>query len=68
MMFGHGRGMMIGPVLFGAIARHWSLDSAFWSGGVLNIAIIVLCYPLMRTVISAPVIPAMRKQESVVTD
>ena len=36
LMLAHGVGMMIGPVLFGAIARQWSLHSAFWSGGLLN--------------------------------
>ena len=68
LMFAHGLGMMIGPVLFGAIARHWSLGGAFWSGGVLNVAIIVLCYPLMRAAIREPEIPVIRKQESVVTE
>lgn len=68
LMFAHGLGMMIGPVLFGAIARRWSLGSAFGGGGLLNIAIIVLCYPLMRAVVSTPESSLIRKPESVVTD
>ncbi len=68
LMFAHGLGMMIGPALFGAIARHWSLGSAFGSGGVLNIVIIALCYPLMRAIVLQPAIPTMRKNESMVTD
>ena len=50
LMLAHGVGMMIGPVLFGAIARQWSLHSAFWSGGLINALLIVLCYPLTQKV------------------
>lgn len=50
LMLAHGVGMMIGPVLFGAIARQWNLHSAFLSGGVLNIVLIALCYPLTQKV------------------
>jgi MFS family permease len=61
LMFAHGLGMMVGPVLFGAIARHWHLESAFWSGGSLNILLIVLCYPLMRAVVIHPQMPPLQK-------
>lgn len=58
LMIAHGIGMMIGPVIFGAIARHWDLHYAFWSGGLLNLLLIVLCYPLtQRVMVLSPAAP-----------
>ncbi len=68
LMLAHGVGMMIGPVLFGAIARQWSLQSAFWSGGLLNIALIALCYPLTKKVPRRLQPTTLSNQESAVTD
>jgi MFS family permease len=68
LMLAHGVGMMVGPVLFGAIARQWSLHSAFWSGGLINILLIVLCYPLTRQIVLQPQATSISKRESAVTD
>jgi DHA1 family multidrug resistance protein-like MFS transporter len=68
LMLAHGIGMMIGPVLFGAIARHWSLQSAFWSGGLLNILLIALCYPLTQKVPLRSQPALLNNHEPAVTD
>jgi len=67
LMLAHGVGMMIGPVLFGAIAKQWSLQSAFWSGGLINILLITLCYPLTQQVALQSRTALVRNQEPVVT-
>lgn len=68
LMLAHGVGMMIGPVLFGAIARQWDLHSVFWSGGLLNIVLIALCYPLTQKVILRPQSTTLSNQQSAITD
>jgi MFS family permease len=68
LMLAHGVGMMVGPVLFGMIAHQWSLQSAFWSGGLLNIALITFCYPLTRQIVLQPQTTQVGKQESAVTN
>ena len=68
LMLAHGVGMMIGPVLFGAIAKQWSLHSAFWSGGLINIILIALCYPLMQKVALRSQSIPVGNQEPAVTD
>ncbi|MGE0821481.1 MAG: MFS transporter [Candidatus Binatia bacterium] len=68
LMFAHGIGMMIGPALFGAIARQWDIGGAFWSGGLLNIVLILLCYPLTKMVASPSQAATLKKQEPVVSD
>jgi len=68
LMLAHGTGMMIGPILFGAIARHWSLGSTFWSGGLINIFIIVLCYPLTRMAVFQPQTASVGGREPAVGD
>lgn len=66
LMLAHGVGMMIGPLLFGAIARHWSLGTTFWSGGLINILLIVVCYPLTRMIVLQPQTTALGRQEPAV--
>ena len=68
LMLAHGVGMMIGPMLFGAIARQWSLQSAFWSGGMINIILIALCYPLTRQIMLRAQTVSVGNQEPAVTD
>ena len=48
LMLAHGVGMMLGPILFGAIAKQWNLHYVFLSGGILNALLITLCYPLTQ--------------------
>lgn len=68
LMLAHGVGMMIGPVVFGAIARQWEIHSVFWSGGLLNIALVALCYPLTQKItLQSQSTPAVNR-ESAVTD
>jgi len=50
LMLAHGVGMMIGPILFGVLASHFSLGSAFWGGGILSALLTAACYPLARAV------------------
>jgi len=68
LMLAHGVGMMIGPMLFGAIARQWSLQSAFWSGGLINILLIALCYPLTQKVVSSSQSVLVENQGPAVAD
>lgn len=46
LMMAHGLGMMVGPALFGTIASQAGLGSAFWSGGIVGVVLIVVCYIL----------------------
>jgi len=63
LMMAHGVGMMIGPILFGAIARQWNLHYVFWSGGLINVLLIALCYPLtQKTVLQSP--PALTENQT----
>jgi MFS family permease len=48
LMLAHGVGMMIGPLLFGVIASHFGLGSAFWGGGIISALLTAICYPLAR--------------------
>lgn len=68
LMMAHGVGMMIGPILFGAIARQWDLHYAFWSGGLINILLIALCYPLTQKVVLQSHPTSVGNQEPAVTD
>lgn len=38
--------MMVGPVLFGTMASQAGLGSAFWSGGIVSVGLILGCYAL----------------------
>ena len=68
LMMAHGVGMMIGPALYGMIASRFSLDAAFWGGGVVNALLMVMSYPLMKGVgVSAQTTPNT-EQESVAVD
>jgi MFS family permease len=68
LMLAHGVGMMVGPVLFGAIARQWSLHSAFWGGGLINTLLIFLCYPLIRQIVLQSQTTPVGKRAPGVTD
>jgi DHA1 family multidrug resistance protein-like MFS transporter len=68
LMLAHGVGMMIGPILFGVLASHFSLGSAFWGGGIISALLTVACYPLARAVpLQTQVTPAAER-EVVVAD
>ena len=43
----HSLGMMVGPVLLGFIADHYSLSSAFYSGGLIGVLVNGACYILI---------------------
>jgi len=42
----HSVGMMVGPLLFGFIADHISLGSAFYSAGLIGVLLTGVCYVL----------------------
>jgi MFS family permease len=50
LMMAHGVGMMVGPALFGTIASQYGLGSAFWSGGIMGVILILACYVLTNGV------------------
>ena len=52
LMMAHGIGMMVGPALFGTLASHSGLGSAFVSGGLIGAVLIIICCVLAS---SAPV-------------
>ena len=47
LMMSHGVGMMVGPLLFGAIADQLSLAWAFWAGGLINLGLMSACWLLL---------------------
>ena len=67
LMMAHGIGMMIGPALFGSIASQAGLESAFWSGGLISLGLIVGCYALTSGV-QLPQPPQALEQEPVGVD
>jgi len=44
----HSFGMMVGPVLFGFIADHYSLGGVFYGGGLTGVLATGVCYALTR--------------------
>jgi len=66
LMLAHGVGMMIGPMLFGAIARQSNLHYVFWSGGLINVLLIALCYPLIQKgTLRSQVVPVGHQEPAV---
>jgi MFS family permease len=66
LMLAHGVGMMIGPILFGVLASHFSLGSAFWGGGIISALLTAACYPLARAVpLQIQVTPAAEREVAV---
>jgi len=66
LMLAHGVGMMIGPILFGVLASHFSLGSAFWGGGIISALLTAACYPLARAVpLQTQVISAAEREVAV---
>ena len=56
LMMSHGLGMMIAPMMFGAIADQLSLASAFWTGGMMCLGLVVGCWLLLAR---SPATPAV---------
>ena len=69
LMLAHGVGMMIGPLLFGALADHFSLGSAFLGGGIIGVLLTVVGYPLTNALVSPlPTPPSTEEREVAVAD
>jgi len=64
----HSLGMMIGPVLFGFIADHHSLDGAFYSVGLIGVFVTAVCYLLTRMPLAEPQAPPAVENEPAVVD
>ncbi|MBI3795841.1 MAG: hypothetical protein HY268_02595 [Deltaproteobacteria bacterium] len=60
--------MMVGPLLFGFIADHISLASAFYSAGLIGVLATGACYALANAPLSEPQTPTIVEKESVVAD
>jgi MFS family permease len=56
----HSLAMMVGPVLLGFIADHYSLGGVFYSGGLIGVLFTVACYIL----ISMPVLEPESQKEA----
>src|SRR5215510_12273143 len=50
----HSLGMMVGPLLFGFIADHISLHSAFYSAGLIGVLVTGACYVLANAPLPEP--------------
>lgn len=68
LMMAHGVGMMIGPVLFGILANHFGLGSAFWGGGITSTLTVGACYGLSRRPRPQPYATAQAKEKSLAAD
>jgi len=64
----HSLGMMVGPLLFGFIADHISLASAFYSAGLIGVLATGACYALANAPLSEPQTPTVVEKEPVVAD
>ncbi len=64
----HSLGMMVGPVLFGFIADHYSLSSVFYSGGLIGVFATAVCYILTSVPLSAPKSMQAVEKEPAVAD
>jgi len=64
----HSLGMMVGPLLFGFIADHISLGSAFYSAGLIGALVTGVCYVLTITPLPEPQTTAAVEKEPVVAD
>ncbi|HEV8717816.1 MAG TPA: MFS transporter [Candidatus Binatia bacterium] len=63
----HSFGMMVGPVLFGFIADHYSLGSVFYGGGLIGVLVTGVCYVLTCAPPSeSPALQAEEKEAAVV--
>ncbi len=54
LMMAHGAGMMVGPALFGTLASHFGLASAFVSGGLIGGGLIGVCCVLGSSSVPVP--------------
>ena len=64
----HSLGMMVGPLLFGFIADHISLGSAFYSAGLIGVLVTGACYVLANAPLPAPQTSTIGEKEPVVAD
>jgi MFS family permease len=64
----HSFGMTVCPVLFGLLADHFGIGSAFYSGGLLCAVATVVCYRLTRTPLSDVAAAEVPKRGAPVAD
>jgi MFS family permease len=68
LLTAHGLGMMVGPIIFGSLASHSSLGSAFAGGGMICAALATGCYPLTKKSGLPPMSVVVKKEEPAVAD
>jgi len=64
----HSLGMMVGPLLFGFIADHISLGSAFYSAGLIGVLTTGVCYVLANAPLPEPQTAGVMKKQPVGVD